>query len=117
MLRHTFAVQLLKNLIDVQLGRLGAGGLGGVDSRSAVYQRVAFDPLRIVQQKLGHRDQRTTQIYLNHLDEVQDMTDDALDRMRSELDGEAVEVGSRSFEHRSWSAVAAELLDEEGTAA
>jgi integrase len=117
MLRHTFAVQLLKNLIDVQLGRLGAGGLGGVDSRSAVYQRVAFDPLRIVQQKLGHRDQRTTQIYLNHLDEVQDMTDDALDRMRSQLDGEAVEVGSRSFEHRSWSAVAAELLDEEGAAA
>jgi site-specific recombinase XerD len=33
MLRHTFAVQILKNLIDVQLGRLGAGGLGGVDSR------------------------------------------------------------------------------------
>ncbi|MGB0091114.1 MAG: tyrosine-type recombinase/integrase, partial [Solirubrobacteraceae bacterium] len=117
MLRHTFAVQLLKNLIDVQLGRLGAGGLGGVDSRRAVYQRVTFDPLRIGQQKLGHRDQRTTQIYLNHLDEVQDMTDDALDRMRSELDGEAGELGSRSFEHRSWSAVAAELLDEEGAAA
>ncbi|MBV8990011.1 MAG: tyrosine-type recombinase/integrase [Solirubrobacterales bacterium] len=117
MLRHTFAVQLLKNLIDVQLGRLGAGGLGGVDSRSAVYQRVAFDPLRIVQQKLGHRDQRTTQIYLNHLDEVQDMTDAALDRMRCELDGGAVELGGKAFEHRSWSAVAAELLDEEGAAA
>jgi site-specific recombinase XerD len=117
MLRHTFAVQLLKNLIDVQLGRLGAGGLGGVDSRSAVYQRVAFDPLRIVQQKLGHRDQRTTQIYLNHLDEVQDMTDAALDRMRCELDGEAVEFGGKAFEHRSWSAVAAELLDEEGAVA
>jgi site-specific recombinase XerD len=117
MLRHTFAVQLLKNLIDVQLGRLGAGGLGSVDSRSAVYQRVTFDPLRIVQQKLGHRDQRTTQIYLNHLDEVQDMTDDALDRLRSQLDGEAGELGRNGLAHRSWSAVAAELLDEEGAAA
>jgi hypothetical protein len=70
-----------------------------------------------VQQKLGHRDQRTTQIYLNHLDEVQDMTDDALDRMRSQLDSETVEHGNKALEHRSWPAVAAELLDEAGAAA
>ena len=76
MLRHTFAVHMLSLLVREQIGWV-------LDERSAhvgaSYRRLIGDPLLKLQRLMGHRRIESTHIYLDHLDESQELVDAAVD--------------------------------------
>jgi integrase len=76
MLRHTFAVHMLSLLVREQIEWV-------LDERSAhvgaSYRRLIGDPLLKLQRLMGHRRIESTYIYLDHLDESQELVDAAVD--------------------------------------
>ncbi len=83
MLRHTFAVNMLTSLVRAQLQRLGQDPQSRYD---AAYVKALGDPLRRLQKMLGHASVTTTEKhYLGHVEEAQDLVDEALDAFADEL--------------------------------
>jgi site-specific recombinase XerD len=85
MLRHTFAVHMLAQLIRAQIGALFERPPGETDQRADAYRRLAGDPLRTLQKLLGHATITSTYIYLDNVLEAQAVIDDALDRYADSL--------------------------------
>jgi site-specific recombinase XerD len=85
MLRHTFAVHMLAQLIRVQIGVLFERPPDATDQRADAYRRLAGDPLRTLQKLLGHATITSTYIYLDNVLEAQALIDDALDRYADAL--------------------------------
>lgn len=75
-LRHTFAVHMLSLLVREQIGWV-------LDERSthigAAYRRLIGDPLLKLQRLLGHSRVESTYIYLDCLEESQEIVDAAVD--------------------------------------
>lgn len=76
MLRHSYAVYqlsaMIRQLLESQRDRSASTAEG--------YRRMVQDPLRKLQKLMGHSDVNTTMIYLDYLEEAEDMidvTDDA----------------------------------------
>lgn len=71
MLRHSYAIYqlsaMIRQLIDSQRDRSGSTAEG--------YRRMVQDPLRKLQKLMGHADVNTTMIYLDYLEEAEDMID------------------------------------------
>ena len=76
MLRHTFAVHMLSLLVREQIGWV-------LDERrshiGAAYRRLIGDPLLKLQRLLGHSRIESTHIYLESLEESQEMIDAAVE--------------------------------------
>ncbi|MDJ1637438.1 tyrosine-type recombinase/integrase [Rhizobium rhizogenes] len=76
MLRHTFAVHMLSLLVREQIGWV-------LDERrshiGAAYRRLIGDPLLKLQRLLGHSRIESTYVYLDCLEESQEMVDAAVD--------------------------------------
>ncbi len=85
MLRHTFAVHMLAQLIRAQVGVLFERPPDDPSVRADAYRRLAGDPLRTLQKLLGHATITSTYIYLDHVLEAQALIDDALDRYAGAL--------------------------------
>jgi site-specific recombinase XerD len=85
MLRHTFAVHMLAQLIRAQIGALFERPPDATDQRADAYRRLAGDPLRTLQKLLGHASIASTYIYLENVLEAQALIDDALDRYADSL--------------------------------
>ncbi len=85
MLRHTFAVHMLAQLIRVQIGALFERPPDDPSMRADAYRRLAGDPLRTLQRLLGHATITSTYIYLDHVLEAQALIDDALERYADSL--------------------------------
>lgn len=85
MLRHTFAVHMLAQLIRTQIGVLFERPPDDLSRRADAYRRLAGDPLRTLQKLLGHATITSTYIYLDNVLEAQALIDDALDRYANAL--------------------------------
>jgi site-specific recombinase XerD len=85
MLRHTFAVHMLAQLIRAQIGVLFERPPDDPSRRADAYRRLAGDPLRTLQKLLGHATITSTYIYLDNVLEAQALIDDALDRYAETL--------------------------------
>lgn len=85
MLRHTFAVHMLAQLIRIQVGVLFERSPDDPSRRADAYRRLAGDPLRTLQKLLGHATIMSTYIYLDNVLEAQALIDDALDRYADAL--------------------------------
>lgn len=85
MLRHTFAVHMLAQLIRAQIGALFERPTDDLSRHADAYRRLAGDPLRTLQKLLGHATITSTYIYLDNVLEAQALIDDALDRYAGEL--------------------------------
>ncbi len=85
MLRHTFAVHMLAQLIRAQIGVLFERPPDDPSVRADAYRRLAGDPLRTLQKLLGHAMITSTYIYLDNVLEAQALIDDALDRYAGAL--------------------------------
>jgi site-specific recombinase XerC len=85
MLRHTFAVHMLAQLIRTQIGVLFERPADDLSRRTDAYRRLAGDPLRTLQKLLGHATITSTYIYLDNVLEAQALIDDALDRYAGSL--------------------------------
>ena len=70
-LRHTYAVYTLNNMISGVLGIRTRRRY--LDRRSEIYERLIGDPLYTLQRLLGHRDIKTTYKYLNYVDENKEL--------------------------------------------
>jgi len=85
MLRHTFAVHYLslqlKSLIE------GRRSLSRLDRRGEVYDRIVADPLRKLQQRLGHRDITSTYKYLNYIEDNQELVDRIFAEWETQIHG------------------------------
>ncbi len=77
MLRHTFAVHMLTLLLREQITWLLEEQSGGV---SPAYRRLIGDPLLKLQRLMGHSRIESTNIYLEHLDECQELLDAAVNQ-------------------------------------
>ena len=75
-LRHTFAVHTLSALLTEQVRRAEMQGEPG----AMALRHVAENPLRHLQKLLGHSHVSTTYIYLDCLDEANELVDAALER-------------------------------------
>ncbi|WP_277438220.1 hypothetical protein [Streptomyces sp. SPB162] len=82
--RHTYALQLLKYLMRLMserdVDRARAGGL------PTTAEHMAFNPLLVVQRRLGHKRLSSTYTYLRYLEDPMNYVDDAF-REWSEHDG------------------------------
>ena len=85
MLRHTFAVHMLAQLIRAQVGALFERPPDDPSVRADAYRRLAGDPLRTLQKLLGHATITSTYIYLENVLEAQALIDDALNRYADAL--------------------------------
>jgi site-specific recombinase XerD len=85
MLRHTFAVHMLAQLIRTQIGALFERPADDLSVRADAYRRLAGDPLRTLQKLLGHATIMSTYIYLDNVLEAQALIDDALYRYAEAL--------------------------------
>jgi len=85
MLRHTFAVHMLAQLIRAQIGVLFERQPNDPSVRADAYRRLAGDPLRTLQKLLGHATITSTYIYLDNVLEAQALIDEALDRYADSL--------------------------------
>ncbi len=76
--RHTFAIYQLSSSIRETLKAMeDAEGKPKELSGSAKYRRLFKDPLRALQRLMGHESITSTFIYLDYLDEVDEMIDEA----------------------------------------
>lgn len=80
MLRHTFAVHTLSALLTEQVQRSQMQGEPG----AVALRHVAENPVRRLQKLLGHSHVSTTYIYLDCLDEANELVDAALERWDSD---------------------------------
>ena len=86
MLRHTFAIYMLAQLIRVKIGSLFVPETSEDTARKAAYRRIAFEPLQVLRNYLGHASITTTFIYLDSLVEANDLMDDAVARYAQACD-------------------------------
>lgn len=94
--RHTFALQLLKYLMrlvaEQDAARAKANGL------PTVGDHIAFNPLLVLQRRLGHQQLSSTYTYLRYLEDPMNYIDDAF-RAWSEHDGATYsEIALRALE-------------------
>lgn len=76
MFRHTFAIFQLSAMIKQSLADEN-GDLKPVNKINS-YQRIYQDPLRQLQKLMGHESMSTTFVYLDYLDEIEELLDEAL---------------------------------------
>jgi len=83
MFRHTFAIFQLSAMIKKSLNDEN----GNLKSASRVnsYQRIYQDPLRELQNLMGHESISTTFIYLDYLDDAEEFLDEALEEWTDSL--------------------------------
>jgi integrase len=72
-LRHSFCLQLLKHLMRMQEERREAQRLG----LPTLAEHIAFDPLLVVQRRMGHSNPATTYLYLRYLEDPMNYVDAA----------------------------------------
>ncbi|CEJ11280.1 Tyrosine recombinase XerC [bacterium YEK0313] len=84
-LRHTFAVNMLSMLIREQIGTV----FDPHDRHGAAYRRMLGDPLQKLQHLLGHASITSTYIYLDSLNEAQELVEAAVDRWADDTAGDA----------------------------
>lgn len=78
MLRHTFAVYHLSNLLRAEIGAITRMNLRGNTDRTAdLYRRILGDPLRNLQKILGHKSVQSTMKYLTYIDEAIEIVEEA----------------------------------------
>ncbi|WP_432983195.1 hypothetical protein [Dactylosporangium sp. CA-233914] len=65
-LRHSFCLQLLKYLMRLAIDREGQRPRG----LPSLPEHVAFNPLLMVQRRMGHASPATTYLYLRYLEEL-----------------------------------------------
>lgn len=84
-LRHTFAVNMLSELIRLSMGE----GVSLREQRQklseSAYRRIMIDPLDQLRRLLGHSSITSTYIYLTYLDEVQELADEAINSWSDRL--------------------------------
>jgi len=73
MLRHTFAIYTLHNLVQIAMAEAAKSGV------SHDYRKITRDPCRELQRLMGHVDWSTTLIYLDYIGDLDGHTDDRLD--------------------------------------
>jgi site-specific recombinase XerD len=76
MFRHTFAIYQLSAMIKKSLG--DESRQRSENGSVNLYKRIYQDPLRQLQKLMGHARISTTFIYLDYLDEIEEMLDEAL---------------------------------------
>lgn len=87
-LRHTFAVHMLSHLVRAQIGAVfGAHDASATHGPS--YRRMMGDPLQRLQRLLGHSSITSTYIYLDSMQECQELVDAAADRLMAGIDNHA----------------------------
>lgn len=86
MLRHSFAAHMLTLLLREQIGWMLEERAGRL---SPAYRRMIGDPLLKLQRLMGHSRIESTYIYLDHLDDTQELIDAAVEQWG--LDVSAVE--------------------------
>ncbi|MCA0377201.1 MAG: site-specific integrase [Gemmatimonadetes bacterium] len=77
-MRHTYAIHFLQRCIEALLERTEIRRAPGTPVE--VTRRIYRDPLDLLRQRLGHQSLESTWIYLQHLEEVQDLANDAMTR-------------------------------------
>jgi site-specific recombinase XerD len=94
--RHIFATYTLSALIKAQavqldeFARLKRDADGQGADAVEIYRRVVGDPLRIVQQYLGHASQITTQVYLSHVADAHQEIEDAMGLLEATSDHSSI---------------------------
>lgn len=86
MLRHTFAVYKLAWLIEMKRGSRFSPRSPAMANGMAAYDRLTFDPLKVLMNELGHASITSTFIYLDTIEEAQALVDDAAGAMASQFD-------------------------------
>lgn len=95
-LRHTFAVVMLKGLMDIALAREAdrqAGALGP----ASLSEHIAINPRLTVQRLLGHADPATTMTYLHYIED----TDALVQSVFESWSDETVTFAQAVLTHRS----------------
>lgn len=77
-MRHTYAIHFLQRCIEVLLERTDITRSPGTSVEAM--RRIYRDPLDILRKRLGHQSLESTWIYLQHLEEVQDLANEAMTR-------------------------------------
>lgn len=83
-LRHTYAVNFLSRLYQRFLETTDPAILK--DAGRQLQHRLLKDPLRTLQLRMGHRQLESTFIYLQYIEQVQDLAHDAAAKWASDLD-------------------------------
>ena len=83
-LRHTYAVNFLSRLYQRLLETTDPATLK--DAGRQLQHRLLKDPLRTLQLRMGHRQLESTFIYLQYIEQVQDIAHDAAEKWASDLD-------------------------------
>lgn len=83
-LRHTYAVNFLSRLYQRFLETTDPALLK--DAGRQLQNRLLKDPLRTLQLRMGHRQLESTFIYLQYIEQVQDIAHDAAAKWASDLD-------------------------------
>ncbi|MFD0068354.1 hypothetical protein [Streptomyces sp. NPDC056690] len=73
-LRHTFCLQLLKYLMRLVADREAASPSTGLPTLA---EHIAFNPLLVVQRRMGHSSPTTTYLYLRYLEDPMNYVDAA----------------------------------------
>lgn len=93
-LRHTFCLQLLKYLMRVALGREARQ-----ESRlPSLPEHVAFNPLLVVQRRMGHASPSTTYLYLRYLEDPLNYVDEAFRQWAEHEDASYADIATRALE-------------------
>jgi len=93
-LRHSFCLQLLKYLMRVMIARESEQQRG----LPSLAEHVAFNPLLVVQRRMGHASPSTTYLYLRYLEDPLNYVDEAFRQWVEHDDASYADIAARALE-------------------
>ncbi len=93
LLRHSYAVHTLRELVKDQIRQETGRKAGGETPGITALRHIAGNPVRNLQKLLGHSQVSTTYIYLDSLDDTNTAVDVAVASWSEELDYDDIAVG------------------------